>query len=240
MFWKIIKEDLNEPKNQDPAYNNFLDVVFSYPGVWALVNYRFAHFFYNKNLKFIARMISGITRVITGVDIHPGAKIGRRVFFDHACGIVIGQTTIIGDNVLIYQGVTLGGVSLNKGKRHPTLENGVVVGAGAKILGNITIGENSKIGANSVVIKDVPPNSTAVGVPAKTVDKRDNKPLSHNKLPDIDAEVFAYLCAKISAIEEILDPKQKERLDSHHFEEKYKFCLKSIKFKGEKNANKQS
>ena len=167
MFWKIIKEDLSQPKKQDPAYSGFLDVVFNYPGVWALINHRFAHFFFTHDLKWLGRIISGISRILTAVDIHPGATIGRNVFFDHATGIVIGETAVVGNNVLIYQGVTLGGVSIEKGKRHPNIEDGVVVGAGAKILGNITIGENSKVGANSVVVKDVPANCTAVGIPAK-------------------------------------------------------------------------
>lgn len=168
-FWSIIKEDLNEPKRQDPAFTSYFDLIFNYPGVWAIVNHRFAHWLYIRNFRRISRVISGISRFFTGVDIHPAAEVGRQVFIDHATAVVIGETTIIGDRVLLYQCVTLGGVSLDKVKRHPTLEDDVVVGAGAKIIGNITIGKNSKIGANAVVTKSVPPHSTVVGIPGRVI-----------------------------------------------------------------------
>lgn len=216
-LWQIIKEDLNEPKRQDPAFNSIVELLFNYPGVWAIVNYRFAHFFYKKGLKRLARAICGISAFITNVDIHPAATIGRHVFLDHAFGIVIGETAIIGDFSLIYQGVTLGGVNLSRSKRHPTLQNGVVVGAGAKILGDIVIGENSKIGANSVVIKNVPPNSTAVGIPAKIVSKNTEIPLSHDKIPDINKEIFKYLMKRINILEEIL-LKENKTLQNRDFE----------------------
>ncbi|EIJ4040782.1 serine O-acetyltransferase [Campylobacter jejuni] len=175
-FWGIIKEDFSQPKAQDPAFNSSMELFFNYPGVWAVVNYRFAHFFYIRNFKRIARMISGISQFLTGVDLHPGAKLGRRIFIDHANGVVIGQTAIIEDDVLIYQGVTLGGTSLEKGiKRHPTIKKGVIIGSGAKVLGNITIGENAKIGSNAVVVKDIGPNLTAVGIPAYIIQERKNK-----------------------------------------------------------------
>lgn len=175
-FWGIIKEDFSQPKIQDPAFNSCIELFFNYPGVWAIVNYRFAHFFYIRNFRRIARMISGISQFLTGVDLHPGAKLGRRVFIDHANGVVIGQTAIIEDDVLIYQGVTLGGTSLEKGiKRHPTVKKGVIIGSGAKVLGNITIGENAKIGSNAVVVKDVGANLTAVGIPAYIIEERKNK-----------------------------------------------------------------
>ncbi|HEC1884987.1 TPA: serine O-acetyltransferase [Campylobacter jejuni] len=175
-FWGIIKEDFSQPKAQDPAFNSSIELFFNYPGVWAVVNYRFAHFFYIRNFKRIARMISGISQFLTGVDLHPGAKLGRRIFIDHANGVVIGQTAIIEDDVLIYQGVTLGGTSLEKGiKRHPTIKKGVIIGSGAKVLGNITIGENAKIGSNAVVVKDIGPNLTAVGIPAYIIQERKNK-----------------------------------------------------------------
>ncbi|EOA5140824.1 serine O-acetyltransferase [Campylobacter jejuni] len=175
-FWGIIKEDFSQPKVQDPAFNSSIELFFNYPGVWAVVNYRFAHFFYIRNFKRIARMISGISQFLTGVDLHPGAKLGRRIFIDHANGVVIGQTAIIEDDVLIYQGVTLGGTSLEKGiKRHPTIKKGVIIGSGAKVLGNITIGENAKIGSNAVVVKDVGANLTAVGIPAYIIEERKNK-----------------------------------------------------------------
>lgn len=175
-FWGVIKEDFSQPKAQDPAFNSSIELFFNYPGVWAVVNYRFAHFFYIRNFKRIARMISGISQFLTGVDLHPGAKLGRRIFIDHANGVVIGQTAIIEDDVLIYQGVTLGGTSLEKGiKRHPTIKKGVIIGSGAKVLGNITIGENAKIGSNAVVVKDVGANLTAVGIPAYIIEERKNK-----------------------------------------------------------------
>ncbi|HEF3457294.1 serine O-acetyltransferase [Campylobacter coli] len=172
-FFGIIKEDFSQPKVQDPAYNSYVELFFNYPGVWAVVNYRFAHFFYTKNFKRTARIISGISQFLTGVDLHPGATLGRRIFIDHANGVVIGQTAVIEDDVLIYQGVTLGGTSLEKGiKRHPTIKKGVIIGSGAKVLGNITIGENAKIGSNAVVVKDVGANLTAVGIPAYIVEER--------------------------------------------------------------------
>ncbi|EAI8624522.1 serine O-acetyltransferase [Campylobacter lari] len=166
-IFKLIKEDFSMPKQKDPAYRSWIELVFNYPGVWAVVNYRFAHFFYIKNYKRIARMISGISQFLTGVDLHPGATLGRRIFIDHAIGVVVGETAIIGNDVIIYQGVTLGGTSLDKNaKRHPTIEDGVIIGSGAKILGNITIGKNAKIGSNAVVLKDVGVNLTAIGIPA--------------------------------------------------------------------------
>ncbi|EHU8395774.1 serine O-acetyltransferase [Campylobacter coli] len=172
-FWGIIKEDFSQPKTQDPAFNSCIELFFNYPGVWAVVNYRFAHFFYTKNFKRTARIISGISQFLTGVDLHPGATLGRRIFIDHANGVVIGQTAVIEDDVLIYQGVTLGGTSLEKGiKRHPTIKKGVIIGSGAKVLGDITIGENAKIGSNAVVVKDVGANLTAVGIPAYIVEER--------------------------------------------------------------------
>ncbi|EHR5328916.1 serine O-acetyltransferase [Campylobacter coli] len=172
-FFGIIKEDFSQPKVQDPAYNSCVELFFNYPGVWAVVNYRFAHFFYTKNFKRTARIISGISQFLTGVDLHPGATLGRRIFIDHANGVVIGQTAVIEDDVLIYQGVTLGGTSLEKDtKRHPTIKKGVIIGSGAKVLGNITIGENAKIGSNAVVVKDVGANLTAVGIPAYIVEER--------------------------------------------------------------------
>lgn len=171
-FFSIIKEDFLQPKKQDPAFNSHIELFFNYPGVWAVINYRFAHFFYTKNFKRLARVISGISQFLTGVDLHPEAKLGRRVFIDHANGVVIGQTAIVEDDVLIYQGVTLGGTSLEKSvKRHPTIKKGVIIGSGAKVLGNITIGENAKIGSNAVVVKDVGAGLTAVGIPAYIIEE---------------------------------------------------------------------
>lgn len=201
-FWAQIKEDFSVPKLNDPALNSTVELIFNYPGVWAIVNHRLANRLYKRNFKLISRIIMGLTQFFCNMDIHPAATIGRRVFIDHGIGVVIGETAIIEDDVLIYQGVTLGGVSLNKGKRHPTIKSNSVIGSGAKVLGNITIGKNCKIGANSVVVCDVPKNSTAVGVPAKII-KRDDKngKLNHADLPDINKEMFEYLLKRVALLE---------------------------------------
>jgi serine O-acetyltransferase len=221
-FWKLIIEDFRTVKRGDPAFRHYGELLFNYPGVWALFWYRIAHALHGIGLKLIARWVSGLGQALTFVDIHPGAQIGRRLFIDHATGIVIGETTVIGDDVLIYQQVTLGGVSLSKGKRHPTIEDGSVIGAGAKVLGNITIGANAKVGANSVVIHDVPANSTAVGVPARVASRIDgNAPLSHNIMPDIDQKLFEYLLKRIAVLEHTIKSgdlntmeKEDEELDT--------------------------
>jgi len=167
-------QEIKEAQKRDPAAKSFLEVLLLYQGLHALVAYRTAHFFYRIRFFFLARFISQVARWATGIEIHPGAKIGKGLFIDHGMGVVIGETAIIGDNVLLYQGVTLGGTGLEHGKRHPTIGNNVVIGAGAKVLGNITVGDNSYIGANAVVIKDVPANSTVVGVPGR-ITKQDGK-----------------------------------------------------------------
>jgi len=171
---RIFADEINVIKQRDPAARSDLEIIMLYQGLHALVHYRVANFFYKKGNFFLARLISQASRFFTGIEIHPGAAIGRNFFIDHGMGVVIGETAIIGDNVLIYQGVTLGGTGLEKGKRHPTIGNNVVIGGGAKILGDITIGDNSYIGANAVVIKDVPANSTVVGVPGR-ITKQDGK-----------------------------------------------------------------
>lgn len=167
-------QEIKAAKMKDPAAKNFLEVLLLYQGLHALVAHRIAHFFYRIHFFFIARFISQLSRWATGIEIHPGAQIGKGFFIDHGMGVVIGETAIIGDDVLLYQGVTLGGTGLEKGKRHPTIGNNVVIGTGAKILGSITVGDNSYIGANAVVIKDVPPNSTVVGVPGR-ITKQEGK-----------------------------------------------------------------
>lgn len=166
--------DILAARKRDPAAKSFLEIILLYPGLHALVYYRIAHALYIMKMFFMARLLSQLARFFTGIEIHPGAKIGKRFFVDHGIGVVIGETTIIGDDVLLYQGATLGGTGIVKGKRHPTVGNNVVIGAGAKVLGNIVIGDNSYIGANAVVIKDVPPNSTVVGVPGR-ITKQDGK-----------------------------------------------------------------
>jgi len=210
-LFKLIKEDCQTVKKNDPALHSRFELLFNYPGLWALFFHRISHWFFKKGLRFIPRFISAIGMFLTTIDIHPGATIGRRVFIDHGVGVVIGETAIIGEDVLIYQQVTLGGVSTTKGKRHPTLENNVVIGAGAKVLGNIIIGENSKVGANSVVIKNVPSDSTAVGIPARVITRGyDKSPLSHDKIPDINKEIFAYLIKRIEVLENALPENKKE------------------------------
>ncbi len=232
-FFQQIKEDFFMPYKCDPAINSKLELFFNYPGVWALISYRIAHKLYIKNWKRLARIIMGISQMITNIDIHPACNIGRRVFIDHGTGVVIGETAEIGNDVLIYQQVTLGGVNLEKGiKRHPTLEDGVVVGGGAKILGNITIGKNSKIGANSVVIHNVPAESTAIGIPARVIEKgRDKSQLSHNKLPDINKELFEYIIKRLNVLEEVFQEHDNKIViqRDQELEKIYKIFLKTIK-----------
>lgn len=186
-FFKMMKEDIDVVFDQDPAARSRFEVILTYSGLHAIWAHRIAHAFFKRRLFFIARVISQVSRFFTGIEIHPGAKIGRRFFIDHGMGVVIGETCEIGDNVTLYQGVTLGGTGKEKGKRHPTVKNNALIASGAKVLGNITIGENSKVGAGSVVLKDVPDNSTVVGIPGKVVVQNGEKvrrDLDHHKLPD--------------------------------------------------------
>jgi serine O-acetyltransferase len=232
-LWSQIIEDFSIPIKDDPAFHSRLELFFNYPGIWAIVNYRVAHRLHKNNFKRMARFISGITQIITNVDIHPACKIGRRVFIDHGFGVVIGETTEIHDDVLIYQGVTLGGVSLDRGKRHPTIKSNVVIGGGAKVLGNIIIGENAKVGANSVVVKDVPDDCTAIGIPAKIVmtkDARNNK-FDHNKLPDFDKKMFEYLLKRVAVIEHALKVKDDIDLtkEDEELESVYKNFIQAMK-----------
>lgn len=167
-----IKEDINSVFDRDPAARNSFEVLLNYPGLHAIWVHRLSHRLWRANWKLLARLFSTFSRWLTGVEIHPGAKIGRRFFIDHGMGIVIGGTAEIGDDVTLYQGVTLGGTSWKSGKRHPTLEDNVVVGAGAQVLGPITVSKGGKVGSNSVVVKDVPANATAVGIPARIIEKK--------------------------------------------------------------------
>ncbi|MCM3612619.1 serine O-acetyltransferase [Planococcus sp. MERTA32b] len=202
-MFKALKEDVDVVFEQDPAARNYLEVILTYSGLHAVWAHRLAHFFFKKKLFFIARVISQISRFFTGIEIHPGAVIGRRFFIDHGMGVVIGETCIIGDNVTLFQGVTLGGTGKESGKRHPTLEDNVLVATGAKVLGSITIGESSKVGAGSVVLKTVPPNSTVVGIPGKVVIQdgvRIKKDLNHQDMPDPVADICNSMEMKIAEL----------------------------------------
>jgi serine O-acetyltransferase len=226
-----IAEDFSNVYKNDPAISSRIELFFNYPGVWAIFWYRISNRLYRRGFKAIARILMGINQILTNIDIHPGATIGRRVFIDHGFGVVIGQTTVIEDDVLIYQGVTLGGVSLVAGKRHPTIKSGVVIGAGAKVLGNITIGANSKVGANSVVVREVPENSTAIGIPAHVIQKgRDKDPFSHNKLPDINKEMFEYLLRRVAVLEHYMVQDNTEILEQDlQLENIYESFIKAMK-----------
>ena len=201
-----IKEDIATIYDKDPAASNILEVIMCYPGLHALLMHRVAHKLYQLKLPLIPRIISHITRFFTGIEIHPGAQIGRRFFIDHGMGVVIGETTIIGDDVLLYQGVTLGGTGKEHGKRHPTLQNNIVVGTGAKILGNINIGNNARVGASSVVIADVPDNSTVVGIPGKVVALNDQRisPLAHDTMPDPIVDALNKLSDEMKELKELI------------------------------------
>jgi len=230
-IFSLIKEDFLNVKRNDPALHSTFELFFNYPGLWALFFHRIAYSLYQKGLRFLPRFISAIGLFLTTIDIHPAATLGRRVFIDHGVGVVIGETAVVGDDVIIYQQATLGGVSTSKGKRHPTLGNNVVIGAGSKVLGNITIGENSKVGANSVVVKDVPADSTAIGIPARVLKRGyDKTPLSHNKIPDVNKEIFEYLLKRIEVLEDAL-PKTKQKdikEKDHKLEELYDNFIHSM------------
>jgi len=208
MFTRI-KKDIDGVFQRDPAAKNVLEVLLCYPGLHAVWLHRIAHAFYTRGWVLLPRMISNFTRFMTGIEIHPGAKIGEGLFIDHGTGVVIGETAEIGDNVTIYQGVTLGGTGKEKGKRHPTVGNNVVIATGAKVLGSFKIGYNAKIGAGSVVLKDVPPNSTVVGIPGQVVSKQTKKvnsisqdvSLDHNNLPDPVKETLLGMQSNIVMLE---------------------------------------
>ena len=201
----IFRKEVKAAFDRDPAAANFFEVVFTYSGLHAIIMYRIAHIMHRLKIPFFPRLISQITKIFTGIEIHPGAKIGNGFFIDHGMGVVIGETTVIDDNVTLYQGVTLGGTGKEKGKRHPNIGKNVVVGAGAKVLGNINIGENSYIGANAVVIRDVPDNSTIVGVPgriAKQEGRKLDKYLDHTHVADPIKQAIVELHKRIKELEE--------------------------------------
>ncbi len=200
----LMKEDLNSALAKDPAARNRWEVAFLYTSLHAIWAHRIAHSLWRRRMRFLARLLMGWVRVFTGIEIHPGATLGRRVFIDHGVGVVIGETAEIGDDVLLYQGVTLGGTRLNRGKRHPTLEASVVVGAGAKVLGPICVGEGARIGASSVVIRDVAPGDVMVGIPARRVDRRRDSRirLRHDLLGDPMEQAMQRLEERIRFLEQ--------------------------------------
>ncbi|MDD2586016.1 MAG: serine O-acetyltransferase [Syntrophomonadaceae bacterium] len=208
-----LKKEIKVVFERDPAAKSVLEVIFCYPGFHAIINHRIAHFFYRKKCFFLSRLISHISRFCTGIEIHPGAKIGEGFFIDHGSGVVIGETAEVGDNVTIYQGVTLGGTGKEKGKRHPTVGNNVTISAGAKVLGSFTVGDNVKIGGGSVVLRSVPSNCTVVGVPGRIVVRDGLKvengkvqvDLEHHMLPDPIADTLAAMEAKIQELEKRLE-----------------------------------
>lgn len=214
-MFKQIQDDIRSVFDRDPAARSSLEVFFCYPGLHAVWFHRLAHWFWGHEWFFLGRLISHLSRFFTGIEIHPGAKIGKRFFIDHGMGVVIGETAEIGDDVTLYHGVTLGGVTWDKVKRHPTLDDKVVIGSGAKILGPFTVGKGAKIGSNSVVVKEVPPNATVVGIPGKIVmapeaAKEGRPDLEHGKLPDPEAKAIACLFDQIKALEQKYETLHKE------------------------------
>ncbi len=218
-MFKRLREDIKSIKERDPAARSSIEVFLLYSGLHALIYYRISHFFYKHKMLFIARAISQFAKFLTGIEIHPGAQIGKGLFIDHGTGVVIGETTVIGDYCTIYQGVTLGGTGKDKGKRHPTLKNNVMVGSGAKILGPFTVGDNSKIASNAVVLNEIPPNSTAVGVPARVVKQNgvrvDICDLDQVHIPDPVSQELCKLLVKIQALEKEVEKLKGEKTDEN-------------------------
>lgn len=209
-LFRTMMEDIEAVFNRDPAARSRFGVVLYYPGLHAIWSHRIAHGLWRRKIHLPARWLSQLSRFFTGIEIHPGAKIGHRLFIDHGMGVVIGETAEIGDNVTLYHGVTLGGVSTKKGKRHPTIEDSVVIGAGAKVLGAITVGQKSRIGANAVVVKEVPPDSVVVGIPGQIVKRshpetEERFDLNHNNLPDAIGQSLLKLMEKMDQLENKID-----------------------------------
>ena len=217
-FFSVAPKEMSNILQRDPAARNYFEVIFLYPGLHAIVSHRYAHFFYKHKLFLLARIISQISRMFTGIEIHPGAQIGKGLFIDHGMGIVIGETTEIGDNCTIYQNVTLGGTGKDKGKRHPTIGNNVLIGCGAKVLGPFKVGDNAKIAANAVVLYEVPDNSTAVGVPARVVrinnQKVSSMDLDQIHIPDPTSQELCKINKHIHDIEEKLKSQNDRKEDS--------------------------
>ncbi|UQZ48185.1 serine O-acetyltransferase [Bacillus sp. PK3-037] len=215
MFFKMLKEDIDTVFDQDPAARSYFEVILTYSGLHAIWAHRIAHALYKRKFYFLARLISQVSRFFTGIEIHPGATIGRRFFIDHGMGVVIGETCEIGNNVTVFQGVTLGGTGKEKGKRHPTIKDDALIATGAKVLGSITVGEGSKIGAGSVVLHDVPDFSTVVGIPGRVVvrnGKKVRRDLNHQDLPDPVADRFKSLEQQILELKTELEDR-KERIN---------------------------
>ena len=216
-MFRAIGEQIDTIFREDPAAKSVVEIVLCYPGFHAILAHRLAHKMYLWGVPLLPRVLSQISRFFTGIEIHPGATIGRRFFIDHGTGVVIGETTEIGDDVLLYQGVTLGGTGNEKGKRHPTLGNNVVVGSGAKVLGNIRIGDNVKVGAGSVVVHPVPDNSTVVGIPGRVVRIRaEGGVLEHGRLPDPEGEAIDDLARRVAELENMLRQLISEHELEHH------------------------
>jgi len=213
-MFRAVREQIDTVFRGDPAAKSAVEIFFCYPGFHAILWHRGAHQLYTSGFPLLARIVSQLNRLLTGIEIHPGAAIGRRCFIDHGMGVVIGETTEIGDDVLLYQGVTLGGTGKEKGKRHPTIGNNVVIGTGAKILGNITIGSHTKIGAGSVVVRSVPDNSTVVGVPGRVVRLRVDTGdyLEHGTLPDPEGQLIDDLTKRVEQLEAQLKLLAEDRL----------------------------
>lgn len=210
-YFSMIDGDIRSALQRDPAARSRLEIMLLYPGLHAVWIHRISHWLWLREVKFLARALSQFARSITGIEIHPGAQIGRGLFIDHGMGVVIGETAIVGDEVTLYHGVTLGGTSLSKGKRHPTIGDRVTIGAGAKVLGNITIGSDSRIGANAVVVKPAPENSVIVGVPGQIVKRAqphrpsDAPDLNHTVLPDVFATAIKDLLSRVDELENRVD-----------------------------------
>lgn len=212
-FFRDVREDIQTVLKKDPAARNSLEVLVCYPGIWALIWHKPAHFLYKHNMKLLARVISQLTRFFTGIEIHPGATIGRRCFIDHGMAVVIGETTEIGDDVTLYQGVTLGGTGKDSGKRHPTIGNRVIVSSGAKVLGPFKVGDDVKIGSGSIVLKEIPPGCTVVGIPGKIVKRygESTDDLNQVNLPDPVATELECLRRRIDCPENKLNQQNKEK-----------------------------
>lgn len=210
-MFQAVREQIRTVFQRDPAARSVLEIVLCYPGFHAILLHRAAHRFYQARWFTLARMISQLSRTLTGIEIHPGARIGRRFFIDHGMGVVIGETAEIGDDVLLYQGVTLGGTGKDTGKRHPTIGNEVVIGTGAKILGNIRVGDRAKVGAGSVVVRPVPDDSTVVGVPGRIVRGADADPLAHGVLPDPEGQAIDELARRVAELEAVVKALSQEK-----------------------------